>query len=190
MPPKAKFDKQQVINAALSIVEKNGFDALTARALASVLGSSARPIFTLFNNMDEVNEHVIAEAKSIYAEYVREGLAQSIAFKGVGQAYIKFAAERPQLFMLLFMRDGGDSFDSNGVLRGIENNYTDILESVQRGYGIDEQRAKKLYFNLWVYTHGIATLIATGVCAFTPHEISDLLTFAFRGMLHELGVEQ
>ena len=32
MPPKAKFTKEQIIEAALNIVKTHGFDALTARA--------------------------------------------------------------------------------------------------------------------------------------------------------------
>lgn len=187
MPPKAKFDREKVIAAALEIVEERGIDALTARALGSRLGSSARPIFTLFDGMDEVYSCTVAAAKGIYAEYVKKGLACPIPFKGVGQSYIEFAARRPQLFRLLFMQ--GDAADSGGVLRGIEDNYASILDSVRQGYGLDGKSAEKLYFNLWVYTHGIATLVATGVCAFTAEEASELLTFAFRGMLYELRGE-
>lgn len=50
MPPKAKFAKEEIVNAALDIVRTEGFESLTARALGSKLGSSARPIFTVFQN--------------------------------------------------------------------------------------------------------------------------------------------
>ena len=43
MPPKAKFTKNEIINAGLEIVRRDGFEALTARALGAELGSSARP---------------------------------------------------------------------------------------------------------------------------------------------------
>ena len=56
MPPKAKFTKDDIIQAGLDIVKENGMDALTARALGSKLGSSSRPIFTVFQNMEEVPE--------------------------------------------------------------------------------------------------------------------------------------
>ena len=51
MPPKAKFTKKEIIEASMSIVQKDGFPALTARALGARLGSSARPIFTVFSSM-------------------------------------------------------------------------------------------------------------------------------------------
>lgn len=47
MPPKAKFTKEQIVNAALDIIRENGTSELTARALGKRLGSSACPIFTV-----------------------------------------------------------------------------------------------------------------------------------------------
>ena len=35
MPPKAKFTKNEIINAGLEIVRRDGFEALTARALGA-----------------------------------------------------------------------------------------------------------------------------------------------------------
>ncbi len=40
MPPTAKFSKEKIVEAALDIVRTEGFDALTARALGTKLGSS------------------------------------------------------------------------------------------------------------------------------------------------------
>ena len=53
MPPKAKFTKEEVIRAGLEIVRRDGFEALTARALGSKLNSSPRPIFSLFDSTEE-----------------------------------------------------------------------------------------------------------------------------------------
>ena len=58
MPPKPKFKKEDIIAVALELVSENGMDALTARELGNRLGSSARPIFTVFKSMKEVQEGV------------------------------------------------------------------------------------------------------------------------------------
>lgn len=105
MPPKAKFTRDQIIQAGLDIVRKNGMEALSARALGTELGSSARPIFTVFQNMEEVQDEVVKSAKLLYAGYVRKGLEQDLAFKGVGTQYILFAMQEPKLFQLLFMSE-------------------------------------------------------------------------------------
>ena len=54
MPPKPKFTKEEIVAAALELVSEKGIEALTARELGVRLGSSARPIFTAFNSMEEV----------------------------------------------------------------------------------------------------------------------------------------
>ena len=53
MPPKFKFTREQIVAAALEVTRKNGITGLTARGLAAELGSSAKPIFGLFQNMEE-----------------------------------------------------------------------------------------------------------------------------------------
>ncbi len=183
MPPKAKFTREQIVKAALDIVERDGADALTARALGQALKSSARPIFTVFDSMDEVRTAAVDAAKSVYAEYVARGLAETPAFKGVGTEYIRFAAEKPTLFRLLFMSERDGATDVNTVLGAIDDSAPAILQSVIDGYSLDRAAAERLYLHLWLYTHGIAALIATGVCEFTAGDISDMLTSVFVGML-------
>ena len=105
MPPKAKFKKEEIVSAALEIVRENGPEALTARWLGDKLGSSARPIFTVFESMKELQNSVIAAVNELYNSFVDEGMKEDIPFKGVGKAYIRFAAEYPKFFQLLFMRE-------------------------------------------------------------------------------------
>lgn len=189
MPPKAKFTKEQVVTAALSVVERDGASALTARTLGAELGSSARPIFTVFDGMDDVLAAVKAAAHGVYAGYVEKGLSESIAFKGVGTAYIRFAAERTQLFKLLFMSGNGEAHDTGRVLDEIDGCADKIRTSIVDGYGASRELADKLYMHLWIYTHGIATLIATGVCKFTEREISEMMTDVFKGVYKELAAK-
>ena len=54
MPPKAKFTKEDIIDAGLAILRERDISAVTAREIGNYLGSSARPIFTVFDNMGEV----------------------------------------------------------------------------------------------------------------------------------------
>ena len=105
MPPKAKFTKDEIIEAALNIVRTNGYEALTSRALGIYLGSSARPIFTVFKNMEEVQQAMTEAAKTLYKEYVKKGLAAERPFKGVGTQYILFSVNESKLFQLLFMTE-------------------------------------------------------------------------------------
>ena len=53
MPPKPKFTRDEIVQAALTIVSEKGVEALTAKELGDALGASARPIFTVFASMKE-----------------------------------------------------------------------------------------------------------------------------------------
>lgn len=184
MPPKAKYTKDEIISAALSIVRTDGIDALTARSLGAKLGTSSQPIFTAFKNMDQVQDEVMRFAKDLYAGYVEKGLSEPLGFRGVGKQYILFAIREPKLFQLLFMREQSKIPGISGVLPLIDESYEKILVSVQDGYGFDRPDAENMYRHLWVYTHGIAALCATGMCTFTPEEISGMMTEVFTALLH------
>ena len=189
MPPKAKFSKKEIANAALEIIREKGPEAVTARTLATTLGSSACPIFTVFTNMDEVLSEAKRQAKAIYAAYIQRGLADNIPFKGVGKQYIQFAKDEPKLFQLLFMTE----MDIGGIdhfLPIIDDNYFLILQSVKTSYGLNDADANNIYTHLTIYTHGIATLIARKVVNFTEENIDGMLTEVFVGLLKELKGKQ
>lgn len=183
MPPKAKFTKEQIVAAALDIVREQGIDAVTARELGARLGSSARPIFTVFASMEEVMGEVILAAKACYKEYIDEGLAEKVPFKGVGMQYIRFAKEEPELFKLLFMTEKENIPEGFDAMAAVDDNYKRILKSVQEPFHLTEERAKKIYRHLWIYTHGIAVLFAGGICSFSEEEINDLISEIFSGLI-------
>ncbi len=186
MPPKSKFTKEQIVEAALDIIREKGADCLTSRALGRKLGSSSCPIFTVFNNMKEVKKSTIEKAKLIYKEYVDKGLTEVPAFKGVGTQYILFAMNEPNLFKLLFMTEQNLVSNLEGVLPMIDENYEQILLSIVTGYGVERDSAERLYRHLWIYTHGIATLCITNMCCFTGKDINDMMTEVFLSLLAEV----
>ncbi len=190
MPPKAKFEKNEIIDAALKIVKEQGITALTARSLGKELGSSPRPIFTVFRSMEEVQTELIAKANSVYAGYVKKGLNSALAFKGVGTQYILFAINEPKLFQLLFMSEQKTVLSLSNVLPVIEEHYEDILESIRSGYSIDAGNAERLYRHLWIYVHGIATLCATKTCRFSADEISVMMTDIFTSLITKIRKEE
>lgn len=189
MPPKAKFTREEIVTAALDIAERDGVETLTARSLGARLSSSARPIFTVFKSMEEVQSAVHEAANALYGSYVEKGLREELAFRGVGKAYIRFAAEHPRLFQLLFMKERETVHGKTDVLFAIEEHYETIILSIEDGYNVDRNTALELYFHLWVYSHGIAVLIATNVCAFSEEEITKALSDIFIALLKKIKTE-
>lgn len=182
MPPKARFSKAEIVDAALDIVRQDGMEALTARALGTKLNSSARPIFTIFQGMEEVQEEVKASVRGVYNEYVQRALTKDLPFKAVGLAYIQFAIEEPKLFQILYMSEAAPRSKAE-VIMYKDDNHKEIQKSIEDMYKLSKEDAWQLYEQLWIYSHGIATLCATKVCKFEEDEIENNLTEVFVSLL-------
>ncbi len=181
MPPKCKFTRAEIIAAALDIVRTQGADALTARSLGAQLGTSAKPVFGLFSSMQEVAEEVLAAADSLYRSYLHRDMTAGIypPYKASGMAYIRFAREEKELFKLLFMRDR-----SSEIIVEDREAVRPMLDLLMRNLGISEDAAYMLHVQLWVYVHGIATMIATSYLDWDMELVSRCLTDAYKGFSH------
>ena len=185
MPPKCKFSKAEIIQTALQIVKEEGIDAITTRKVAAGLGTSTRPIFTFYENMEDLRQDTVMAAKELYTRYALEGLHSEPPFMGVGVQYLKFAKEEPKLFQLLFMSEMPEKFDPFTALRTYDDRFGEVVQVIQNGFRVDSDAAAGLYRHLWIYTHGIATLLVTKVCSFTDEEIGQMLTEVFVSLLKQ-----
>jgi AcrR family transcriptional regulator len=186
MPAKQKYNKEDVVAAALRLVRRSGLSAVTARGLGVELGVSSRPIFSIFENMQEVLEATTAAAKAVYNEYIDYALKQPMPFKSVGMQYIKFAANEPKLFELLFMKSDKNACLSE-ILPSIDENSGAIEKSITDNYPVNPVEAKRLYENMWVFSHGLACLCASGVITLTEEEASERLTRVCIGLIKNKG---
>ncbi len=179
MPPSFKFTREQIIDAALAIVRQAGAEALTARSLAAQLGASPKPIFGIFSGMEEVRRQVHMAANALYESYIFGDMqkGQYPPYKASGMAYIRFAREERELFKLLFMCDRTENppVEDREALRP-------IFSLLQKTLDISEDEAYILHLEMWVYVHGIATMIATGFLAWDEAFISNSMTDLYQGM--------
>ncbi len=188
MPPKPKFSKDEIIAAALDIVREKGIDALTARELGARLGSSARPIFTVFASMDEVAQAVREEAQRQYDAHVRKASDQTDvpAFKAAGQLMLSYAKQQPKLFSLLFMHECESAHDFADVFASLGDTAPLSIDFIRRDYGLTEDAAMSLFKQLWVFTYGLSVLCATGMCVFSDEELSQMLTEQFTASIKSI----
>ncbi|MBQ9124439.1 MAG: TetR/AcrR family transcriptional regulator [Acholeplasmatales bacterium] len=183
MPPKPKFSKEEIVNNALLLVSEKGVQKLTARDLAERLGSSPRPIFTIFNNMDEVLKEVYDSAMElfgIYANQIVEGIPN---FKQIGISMINFAIKEPKLYQLLFMSEHENEKSFNDVLSHLGPVADLSIKTIMADYNMTYDKSYELFKHLWIYTFGIGALCATKSCVFSNDEIIDMLGKEFRAMI-------
>ena len=183
MPPKPKFTREEIVAAALKLVSEKGMSALTSRDLGAALGSSARPIFTVFNSMEEVQEAVRDAALNRFESYAEKAMHYTPVFKQVGMQMILFAMEEPKLYQLLYMSENSDVTNFEGIFDRLGNVAQMCVDVIQRDYGLSQEDAKTLFEHVWIHTFGIGALCATGMCRFSQEEIIQMLGQDFMAML-------
>ena len=174
MPPKPRFTREQIVEAALDLVRQRGFRALTARELATRMGMSTRPIFSYFDSMEGLKSEVFSRSKEVFGEFIKEGLKSPVPFLGLGLQYIRFARQEPQLFRLLFLsgheREGGSASEAFEVARDL------ALDVLFDGTDMDEDTAKDCLRDLWLVVFSLGTLIVVDDCPYSDEQICDILS--------------
>ena len=187
MPPKNKFTKEEIIEACLYLVREEGKSAVTARAVASRLKSSPKVIFGLFDSMEELNKAIVIAAEETFVRQVEVALQEEKAFRAVGIAYIRFAAEEPQLFQLIFMNEPERAIHQFSEFLPIKDySYEKMILSIQEEYGLSRQLSEQLYQHLFIYSHGIASMTDEGIYRFSHAELNTMLTQVFTALIKEL----
>ncbi len=174
MPPKVKFQKEEIIQAAFEIAREKGINAVTAREVASRLEVSPRPIFTYYESMDQLKHDVYEKTKQYYGSYIKEGLSEKIPFLGVGKQYIRFAKEEPLLYKLLFLSRPDTVV--GGAMEAMQFTESLVLDSVMDVYDMTDREAKSYFRNMWLLSSSIATLIVTGDCPYSDKEIVKIMS--------------
>lgn len=187
MPPKVKVTKPDILQTALDLIREKGAEGINARAVAARLGVSTQPIFSNYESMEALKADAVAAANALYQSFIEADVASGRypAYKASGMAYIRFAKEEPGLFKLLFMRDRTGETIQQGF-----DEIRPLLALIQKNTGLSEQDALLFHTEMWVYVHGIATMIATGYLQWDWELISRMLTDNYKGMKARWAVQE
>lgn len=180
MPPIKKVDKDDIIKVAYTIADKEEFENINARRIAKELGCSVQPIFHNFTSMEELKNTTIERIHKTYEQYMKKGSEEKFAYKGMGIAYIRFAKEHPKFFKLLFMRE--TNLTASNFIRA-DNTGNNVIRMGQILTGFDEKEQIKFHTKVWIFTHGLAMLVATNTCDLSEEEIGELLGTTVRELL-------
>lgn len=162
MPPTAKITKEMILNTVLEITRETGFETVNARSIAGKMNCSTRPIFTCYENMEELKQEFLYYAYEFYSRYVihYSNSADVSPILVLPLSYIEFAREETHLFKLLFINDMDLKMEKvKDFYNEADNEKRAAVFSEQ--IGIELERGKVIFLDLFLYTHGIAVLTAT-----------------------------
>jgi AcrR family transcriptional regulator len=159
MPALKEITKDHIVKVAVKMVNDTGWDSINARSLAKKLGISTKPLYRIYNNMDEIKDDIYKEIYSQYDSFITSRIDSKKALITLCIAYVEFAQEYKNLFISLFLSNNLKWKSLDNVLDEKWNQSTIINLVNKHGYTFEE--AKSLFMNIWLYANGLATLIAT-----------------------------
>lgn len=103
MPPKTKFSKQDVVDAAFAIAKEEGLAGVTARSVAQRLGSSVAPIYVNFETIEDLTAAVVQRVFAL-SDQLLERQQGPDPFANLAKASLAFAREYPVIFRELALQ--------------------------------------------------------------------------------------
>lgn len=163
-----------------------GYEGVTMRQLAEALGCSPKTPYRYFKDKADILATVRAEAFGRFADTLEAAAAKGEgpldSARCVGDAYLRFAADHPHAYRIMFEID-----------QPIDDEHPDLMREAQRARGFVTQQAEEmakaglidvdpvLYgWSMWAAAHGLVMLQQAGMLDHAP----DIRALAgFHGML-------
>ncbi len=102
MVRKSVFSREDIIQAGFDLVDKHGWDQLTARSVAKGIGSSTAPVYSNFSNMVELEKALVEEAVGRFMWATRNGQSGN-QFLDIGLGVMDFVWKHPRWYEALFL---------------------------------------------------------------------------------------
>lgn len=178
MTARIAIEREKIVEAAISLVQSGGWEAVSARAIAALLNSSTMPIYSGMGSMEELKNLTRQHAvRMLEAAQLKKRTGNAALDLAVG--YVAFAREEPQLFKFAIQGEPSTSTSTStsgsaGVeepapaygTAGLENGrrvvevnpeVRSLLETFSDGVARED-----FLLHSWIFTHGLAELLAAG----------------------------
>ncbi len=153
MPPKFKFTKAEISDAAFNYVIEHGWHNLTTRTLAQQLDSSAKPIYSFFKSMDDLEEDLVRKSVDLLYEYMCRKVTGDLWIDhGIG--YVRFAQQQSNLFRGCNNEKNIKHFRIYGEIMWAK--CTASLSDYEPFKNLTEEQIYMVQVTRWLMTHGLA----------------------------------
>ncbi len=176
MPSSPKIPKEVILENALNVLKRDGYENVNIKTVAKEIGCSTQPISWHFGNMEGLRLELSEYARKIAIERITTVSGEGIeGFLELGVNYIKLAIEDKNLFRYIFMNGCGNYIADKLSTFSLSGNNALITQGISKALGIPPKQTARNIEDLSVYANGLATYIATGVLRITIDEAEERL---------------
>jgi len=187
---KVQISKEMILQAALEMLIRKGYSAINIKTLSKEIGCSTQPLVWHFENMEGLRKALSEYALNYANEKMRSCMQNGMeTFVDFGIAYINLAFDEPNLFKYLYM-SGESGFQASGfdVLANADENA--IIAGQIAGYlKISKEDASHFLQNIMIYTHGLASFIASGIITSSKEEVKTMVKQTANAFLSQANVK-
>ncbi len=183
MPAIAKVTKEMIIDAALEIAKEMRAENITARTVSQKLGCSTQPVLYHFKTIEDVRIAAHKKASEFHINYVTNlsGKYERPMLE-VGMRHIRFAVEEKNLFCFLFHSNYYTGVSLSDWLTG--EIFDSLFPILLRQAKVDEQQAYIIFSQIFLVTHGIASLLANNAMVYDEAYCINTLSNAYFGIMY------
>lgn len=159
----ARLSRDSIVNAALTFLDRDGWDALTINALANQLGTKGPSLYNHVHSLDDlrrtVRMRVVGDIIDML-DTVGQGRSAEDAVMVMASAYRSYAHHHPGRYSAFTrMPLGGDDPEFTEATHAAAAPVIAVLSS----FGLDADAAFHAALEFWSAMHGFVLLEMTGV---------------------------
>ena len=157
-----RLSRDSIVNAALTFLDREGWDALTINALANQLGTKGPSLYNHVNSLEDLRRTVRMRVVGDIIDMlnnVAQGRTRDDAVIAMASAYRSYAHHHPGRYSAFTrMPLGGDDPEFTGATRAAAEPVISVLQS----YGLEGEGAFYAALEFWSAMHGFVLLEMTG----------------------------
>ena len=158
----ARLSRDSIVNAALTFLDREGWDALTINALATQLGTKGPSLYNHVQSLEDLRRTVRMRVVGDIIDMlntVGQGRTRDDAVTAMASAYRSYAHHHPGRYSAFTrMPLGGDDPEFSDATRAAAAPVISVLAS----YGLDGEEAFYAALEFWSAMHGFVLLEMTG----------------------------
>lgn len=181
MPPKVRFGREEILEAAFILTRKEGLKKLTARNIAKEAKSSTAPVYSCFTSMEEVKIEVLKRIKKIMYSYTFKEYTEN-NFLNIGIGVVYFAKEESTLFNALFSCEKLCS----EIFEEMTEEFLEEMNKNTRYKQMGDKMMRVLFEKMLTYTYGFAQLTNAGFLNDNKEEIVEKLRYIGKVVTEDL----
>ena len=172
-----RIPKEKLLQTGLEMIIKDGYSSINITSLAREAGCSTQPVAWHFGNMENFRRELSAYAQNYVNEKMRSDSRNPLlSFLHTGKVYVDMAFDEPKLVSFIRLGESGTHFAEGTGFVFDDRRNSALAAEIAKKFGISESDAAEFMQAAMIFTHGITTLISTGVMSCERERAYEMLT--------------